>query len=194
MVRTTAIAVVGALFLVAAPFYVGPASADPAEGVPGAQDAELMQVQQRLQELQQELGRIQQETLADNESLQTREKDLEERVIAKMEDLGYDPESHIARREEILERFESQELSQSEQQELAQELQIAHMALQRAQQEVWQDEAFRESMERDMRALHEDMIAAMEEAYPETADLMSEYQELFSKLQEQMHRHGEQLR
>ncbi len=184
MTRTTTAALL-ALLIAAAPLHVSLAEADEQQA-PGAQDAELMEAQQRLQELQRQLGQIQQDTFEASDELQEKQRRLEERATAKMEDLGYDPERHYSRMQEIYERFEAGDVSEAEQQELAEEFHEAQMQLQQEQQEAMRDDEFRESMERDMREFQEDLLAAMEADYPETADLMAELEELQQRVQEGM--------
>lgn len=190
MHRTTIAALIALLFAaspaLAQQDQMAPQGQMPEGGQGMEMDPELMAAQERLQELQQQLSQIQQEVFEGSDELQTKQEKLENRATAKMEDLGYDPESHYSRMEEIYDRFESGDMDDQEQQQLAEEFQQAQMELQQAQQEAMQDEEFRQEMEADMRDFQDDLLDAMQAEHPETEDLLAELEELQAEVQGQM--------
>ncbi len=155
------------------------------EGQQQGPDPERMKAQQRMREIQRELGKLQEKTLEDNPELKKRADKLDERLLDKMEDLGYENvREDIARLEETMEAMESGDLSQEEMRKRMKEDRELHKELQQAQQEAMQDEEFMESWESDRRTLEEDLVNTMQEEHPRAKELMEEMKRLQAQMQQ----------
>lgn len=135
--------------------------------------------QMRLQEIQQRLAEAQQKALDENPGLQSQREELEELVIQKMEDEGYDPDANMETLENAQSEIQNEDLSDEERQQMLQDAQQAQQQLQEAQQAAMQDEEVVEAQE----AFQNDLMEAMREQDPETDDLIEEFRSIQQEMQ-----------
>lgn len=160
-------------------------------GAPGMQQdpqaaQQRMQARQRLQEIQRQLGDLQQQAMKENPELKKRANKLDDRLLDKMESLGYENvREDIARLEETIKQLEEGSLAEQEdaQARLKKDREL-QMKLQQAQREAMQDEEFMQSWGKDRRKLEQDLISAMKELDSQTNKLLEELQQLQAQMQQ----------
>ncbi|MCC5809292.1 MAG: hypothetical protein JJU06_02880 [Ectothiorhodospiraceae bacterium] len=138
--------------------------------------------QMQLQQLQQRLMAIQQQAIENNPQLQEEADELEDLVIRTMEDAGFDPESGLARLEELQAEFQNEDLSDERRQAILEEAQELQMELQEGQQLAMQDEEVVRAQER----FQDNMLDAMRAEDPETDELLAVFEQMQSQMQQQM--------
>ncbi len=156
---------------------VGVTQAQQQGGAPGQGNPQM----QQLQQLQQRLMAIQQQAIENNPQLQDEAEELEDLVIRTMEDAGFDPETGLARLEELQGEFQNADLSDERRQAILQEAQEIQMELQEGQQLAMQDEAVVRAQER----FQDNMLDAMRAEDPETDELLAVFEQMQSQMQQQ---------
>lgn len=139
--------------------------------------------QMEMQQLQQRLAETQQQAIENNPRLQEQGDALENLVLDKMEDAGYQPRQDLETLEAAEEQLRDPDLSAEERQELIQseDVQRAQMNLQEAQQSVAGDPEVQEAQE----ALRDDLMAAMREENPEVESMIERMQTLQQQMMQQ---------
>ncbi|MFO7652391.1 MAG: hypothetical protein R6X25_01060 [Candidatus Krumholzibacteriia bacterium] len=132
------------------------------------------QKQMRLQQIQQQLAAAQQEALAANPELLAQSEALEELVVKKMVENGYDPEGSVETLESVQEDLQKEDLSDAERQKILVDAQAAQQHLQEAQSVVLQDSQFVALQE----SFREDLMDAMREQEPTTDELIAEFERI----------------
>lgn len=162
-----------ALVVAAALLFAGSAVAQmEQQGQEGGPQMELQQIQQRLAE-------VQQAALENNPGLQQQREELEDLVIRKMEEAGYDPDSSMETLESVQAGMQDESLSDQERQQMLQEAQQAQQDLQEAQQVAMQDDEVVEAQQ----AFQNDLMEAMRAEDPETDELIEEFQQIQQEMQ-----------
>lgn len=138
--------------------------------------------QMEMQQLQQTLAETQQQAIENNPELERKGEELEDLVLTKMEEAGYQPRQDLETLEGAEERLRDPDLSAEERQQVIQseDVQQAQMNLQEAQQAVAQDEEIISAQE----ALREDLMAAMREENPEIDDIIARLESLQQEMQQ----------
>jgi hypothetical protein len=154
-------------------------------GVAQADEA-LILAQMRLQELQRELQGIQAEVLEENEEFSARSRALDQRLLDRMEAVGYEGVGEDLREiEEVLERLEAGEISEPEAEAALEARADVQQRLQQAHDEALRDEEFAEELAHDRRALADDVLEAMHEKDARTAAIIEELDALEQQLIEE---------
>ena len=154
---------------------------------PGGEDMQRAQeAQMRLQEIHQQLGELQQQTLEGNDGLRQQQEDLESMAVDTMESMGHDPQGNIDRLEGLRDELEAAEDNPERQQELFESFQEERMALEEAQRDAMQDEAFMEAQQ----AFQDDLLSAMQSAHPETDDLIAEFEQIQEEMMQMQQQQG----
>ncbi|WP_290651549.1 hypothetical protein [Aquisalimonas sp.] len=135
--------------------------------------------QMELQQIQQRLAEAQEQALEANPGLQAQREELEELVIRKMEEAGYDPDASMDTLESVQGRMQDESLSDEERQQMLQDAQEAQQDLQEAQQVAMQDEEVRQAQQ----AFQDDLMDAMREEEPETDELIEDFQRIQQEMQ-----------
>ncbi|SEO43376.1 hypothetical protein [Aquisalimonas asiatica] len=164
-----------ALVVAAAMIFAGSAVAQmeqQPQGQEGGPQMELQQIQQRLAE-------VQEAALENNPGLEQQRDELEELVIRKMEEAGYDPDASMQTLESVQADMQDESLSDEERQQMLQEAQEAQQDLQEAQQVAMQDDEVVEAQQ----AFQDDLMEAMREEDPETDELIEEFQQIQQDMQ-----------
>ncbi|MDN3517919.1 hypothetical protein QWY84_09875 [Aquisalimonas lutea] len=138
--------------------------------------------QMRLQQIQQRLAEAQQKALDENPGLQSQREELEELVIQKMEEEGYDPNANMETLENAQSQIQNEDLSNEERQQMLQDARQAQQQLQEAQQAAMQDEEVVEAQE----AFQNDLMEAMREQDPETDQLIEEFRSIQQEMRGRM--------
>ncbi|WP_018139180.1 MULTISPECIES: hypothetical protein [unclassified Thioalkalivibrio] len=138
--------------------------------------------QMEMQQLQQTLAETQQQAIENNPDLERKGEELENLVLDKMEEAGYQPRQDLETLEGAEERLRDPDLSAEERQQVIQseEVQQAQMNLQEAQQAVAQDEEVISAQE----SLREDLMAAMREENPDIDDIIARLETLQQEMQQ----------
>ncbi|ABI56513.1 hypothetical protein ACN2MM_06470 [Alkalilimnicola ehrlichii MLHE-1] len=154
------------------------------QGGQGMEQAQ--QAQMRLQEIHQQLGELQQQTLEDNAGLRQEQEDLEEMAVTTMESMGHDPRGNIERLEELRDQLQAAEGDPEQQQSLFEAFQEERMALEEAQRDAMEDEAFMEAQQ----DFQDNLLAAMRADHPETDDLIAEFEEIQQEMMQMQQQGG----
>lgn len=167
----------------------------------GAQDAErgddaaeaqresggaMVDARLRMQQLQEELGAIRDETLEANPELAERQATLRDRIMARMDAEGVDPEADMNRLREIAEAVRGGSLEASEEAALTEEYRETRAELMEARQSVLGEPAIQTESE----ALRQDLVEAMQARNPDTQALMNELGQTRQSLRQEMQRSG----
>lgn len=165
-----------ALVVAAAMLFAGSAVAQMEQQAPEGQEGGP---QMELQQIQQRLAEVQEAALENNPGLQQQREELEDLVIRKMEEAGYDPDASMETLEAVQADMQDESLSDEERQQMLQEAQEAQQDLQEAQQVAMQDDEVVEAQQ----AFQDDLMEAMREEDPETDELIEEFQEIQQEMQ-----------
>lgn len=188
--RTTAIGILATAMLFSAPLLAQEQEpTEPAEGAAQAQPdngGALVDARLRMEELQTQLNTIRDEAVEENPELAERQNQLSERIMARMNEEGVEPDADMDRLREIAEELRGGELDQTEQAELAQEYRQTRQQLMEARQKVLSEEDIR----RETTQLRDDLVDAMQDRDPETESLMNELQQAQQDLRQEMQRSG----
>lgn len=184
---TAATLICGVAFCGALALTAGTAVAQ--QAAPGAQPGgDLMQqVQQKqaeMQQINQQLAQIQEATLEANPELADQRDALIASVDEKMEATGHDPEASREKMEELQAQLQSGELSDEENQSVAQEMRREQSAMQQAQNQVLQDE----DIQAGVQNLNEALVEAMREQNSGTDQLIARLQSVQQEYQALMQR------
>ncbi len=141
--------------------------------------------QMEMQELQQTLIQTQEQAIENNPELEQKGEELEELVISKMEEAGFQPRSDLETLESAEEGLQDPDLSAEERQQLIQseDVQQAQQNLQEAQQAVAEDSEILEAQD----ALQDDLMEAMR---AENADIDDVIERMEALQQEMMQQQG----
>lgn len=150
----------------------------------GQQDAQALQAE--LQALQQELAEIRNAAMENNPGLRERQTSLQNQVMTRMRDEGVSPEQDIRRLQDIATELRSGELSESEQQALAQEYQETRQDLLEARRTALDAGPVQDAQAR----FREDLITAMEAENPDVRELIDDFERLREELRGQMPARG----
>ncbi|QIT57176.1 hypothetical protein HC341_07840 [Aquisalimonas sp. 2447] len=164
-----------ALVAVAALAFTGSAVAQ-LEGGQGGQEGGP---QMELQQIQQRLAEVQQQALEDNPGLEAQRDELEDLVVRKMEEAGYDPDSSMETLENVQGQIQDESLSDEERQQMLQEAQQAQQDLQEAQQVAMQDDEVVEAQQ----AFQDDLMDAMRDIEPDTDEMIEDFQRIQEEMQ-----------
>lgn len=145
----------------------------------GGQGGQQGGPQMELQQIQQRLAEVQQEALEENAGLQAQREELEELVISKMEEAGYDPDASMETLENVQGQIQDESLSDEERQQMLQDAQQAQQDLQEAQQAAMQDDEVIEAQQ----AFQDDLMEAMREIEPDTDEMIEDFQRLQQEMQ-----------
>lgn len=167
-----------ALVAAAALAFAGSAVAQ-LEGGQGGQGGQEGGPQMELQQIQQRLAEVQQQALEDNPGLEAQRDELEELVIRKMEEAGYDPDSSMETLENVQGQIQDESLSDEERQQMLQEAQQAQQDLQEAQQVAMQDDEVVEAQQ----AFQDDLMNAMRDIEPDTDEMIEDFQRIQEEMQ-----------
>jgi len=139
---------------------------------------DVQALEQELQAIQQELAEIRNAAMENNPELRDRQASLQSEVMTRMRDEGVNPEQDIRRLQDIATELRSGELSESEQQELAQEYRETRQELLEARRTVLDAESVQDSQ----AAFREDLITAMEAENPDVRELIDDFERLREEL------------
>lgn len=142
----------------------------------GQQDVQALQ--EELQALQQELAEIRNAALENNPGLRERQTSLQNEVMTRMRDEGVNPEQDIRRLQDIATELRSGELSESEQQALAQEYRETRQDLLEARRTALEAGPVQDAQAR----FREDLITAMEAENPDVRELIDDFERLRGEL------------
>lgn len=176
----------GALQVLVAAFALAFAGSVAAQSSQGQGQGQGGGPQMRLQEIQQRLAEAQQKALDENPGLQSQREELEELVIQKMEEEGYDPNANMETLENAQSQIQNEDLSDEERQQMLQDARQAQQELQEAQQAAMQDEEVVEAQE----AFQNDLMEAMREQEPETDQLIEEFRSIQQEMRGRMGQGG----
>lgn len=148
-------------------------------GEEATQQEKHQELVQTYQKTVKKLQAIRDEAVTANPSLQEQSQAYEDQVEQAVNDSGYDIEAGREKLKEMGGRFQDEDLSQEERQELAAKFQAERRKMQQAQQQAMQ----REEVVAAGRKLQEDILTAMKEQDPQTEALMQRLRDLRAKLQ-----------
>lgn len=160
-------------------------------GIPGlasAQNgasADQEQAQQLMQAYRQKATKLQQiheKTIEANPELAEQQQEFEDKVRDAVENQGYDVEKGQQRVQEMAQKLQSGDLSDSERQAVMKDFQAERQQMVQARDAALKKPEIRSAGEK----LQEDTLAAMKEQNSQTTELLKEMETLRGKLRAQM--------
>jgi len=190
--RYTGRSILSALTLAAACTLSAPAlAAGPQGGPGGAQGAQaqsnpqiqkLKKLRSEARSLAEQLGKIRQQAIQNNESLQTQQSEFRDNMKTAMKENGYDPEGDYQRLLEIQKKLQKggQGMERKQRMGLVQEFREKQMSLQKAEQKAMKDEG----LQQQRQDLIESTQAAMKAQDPKAEKLMQRFEEIRQEIQQ----------
>lgn len=147
-----------------------------------AQATNVPEARLRVRELLRQLESIRNQALENDSALQAQQQALQQKVNERMEARGVDPQADLERLREIATQLRSSDLTEAEQQELANEYRRKRRELLEARDAVLNDKEIRQGRERFSQAL----LTAMKKVEPDVERIIRRYNEAQAELRRKL--------